>query len=138
MKEQIFIDTGAFYSKLDKKDRDHKTSIELWPKIIKDYQPVTTNYIFEESLTLIRRKIGIEESILFANFFLKTDAIQIYEIDKTIRNDALNIFKKFTDKNFSFTDCTSFAFMVENKIKSAFSFDKHFEQMGFIAVYDFE
>jgi predicted nucleic acid-binding protein len=34
----------------------------------------------------------------------------------------------FTDKDFSFTDCTSFSIMSSLKLKSAFAFDKHFEQ----------
>jgi predicted nucleic acid-binding protein len=36
--------------------------------------------------------------------------------------------KRYTDKDFSFTDCTSFSIMRSLKLKSAFAFDKHFEQ----------
>jgi predicted nucleic acid-binding protein len=33
-----------------------------------------------------------------------------------------------SDKDSSFTDCTSFSIMSSLKLKSAFAFDKHFEQ----------
>jgi len=33
-----------------------------------------------------------------------------------------------SDKDFSFTDCTSFSIMSSLKLKGAFAFDKHFEQ----------
>jgi len=38
------------------------------------------------------------------------------------------IFKRYTDKGFSFTDCTSFSIMRSLKPKRVFAFDKHFEQ----------
>jgi len=37
-------------------------------------------------------------------------------------------------KDFSFTDCTSFAVMRQLGITTAFAFDEHFEQFGFIRV----
>jgi len=40
----------------------------------------------------------------------------------------------YNDKDFSFTDCTSFALMERLKIKTAFSFDAHFTQYGFIRI----
>ena len=40
----------------------------------------------------------------------------------------LIIFKRYTSKDFSFTDCTSFSIMRALRLKSAFAFDKYFEQ----------
>lgn len=47
-------------------------------------------------------------------------------------NKAWKIFEKYSDKDFSFTDCTSFIVMKMLEINEVFSFDKHFEQYGFI------
>ena len=44
----------------------------------------------------------------------------------------IDIFERYDDKDFSFTDCVSFVVMQENGIKEAFAFDEHFNQMGFI------
>ncbi|MBI4822940.1 MAG: hypothetical protein HY805_01755 [Nitrospirae bacterium] len=41
------------------------------------------------------------------------------------------LLEKYSDKDFSFTDCTSFALMERLKIKTAFTFDAHFTQYGF-------
>jgi predicted nucleic acid-binding protein len=46
--------------------------------------------------------------------------------------EAQTVFRRYNrDKTWSFTDCTSFAVMKELKIKTVFTFDDHFEQMGF-------
>ncbi|MBI5054401.1 MAG: type II toxin-antitoxin system VapC family toxin, partial [Chloroflexi bacterium] len=37
----------------------------------------------------------------------------------------------YNDKQYSFTDCTSFVVMQKRKLRDAFTFDHHFEQMGF-------
>jgi predicted nucleic acid-binding protein len=44
---------------------------------------------------------------------------------------AFELFKKYFDKNLSFTDCTSFSLMRRLKLKVAFTFDCHFQQVGF-------
>jgi predicted nucleic acid-binding protein len=43
---------------------------------------------------------------------------------------AFTIFKQYADKDFSFTDCTSFSIMKSLNLNKAFAFDKHFEQYG--------
>jgi len=47
---------------------------------------------------------------------------------------AFKLFTRYNDKDFSFTDCTSFVVMQKFGIPQAFTFDKHFRQMGFQAV----
>jgi predicted nucleic acid-binding protein len=44
----------------------------------------------------------------------------------------MTLFKKYSDKEFSFVDCVSFVVMKEQKIKRTYGCDKHFEQMGFV------
>jgi hypothetical protein len=46
-----------------------------------------------------------------------------------LEDAAFAIFKRYHDKGFSFTDCTSFAVMKALKLRKAFAFDRHFEQM---------
>ncbi|MBI5212767.1 MAG: PIN domain-containing protein [Nitrospirae bacterium] len=44
---------------------------------------------------------------------------------------AWEIFLKYKDKDFSYTDCTSFAVMERLKIDIAFTFDSHFQAIKF-------
>jgi predicted nucleic acid-binding protein len=41
------------------------------------------------------------------------------------------IFFRYRDKDFSFTDCTSFVVMKELRLQQVLTTDAHFAQMGF-------
>jgi len=45
--------------------------------------------------------------------------------------EAWQLFQRYRDKRYSFTDCVSFAVMKRLKLKTALTFDKHFTQAGF-------
>jgi len=60
--------------------------------------------------------------------------LRILRVTPEIENVAWNIFKKYSDKDFSFTDCTSFALMKQEAMSTTFTFDKHFQQYGFQTV----
>ena len=44
---------------------------------------------------------------------------------------ALQWYKRADDKNWSITDCASFQIMERDRIRSAFTHDKHFSQAGY-------
>lgn len=44
---------------------------------------------------------------------------------------ARHLFFQYRDKDFSFTDCTSFVIMREVRLTHAITTDSHFRQMGF-------
>jgi predicted nucleic acid-binding protein len=45
---------------------------------------------------------------------------------------AWALFRRFDDKEFSFTDCTSIALMRSLALREALAFDGHFTQAGFV------
>jgi len=44
---------------------------------------------------------------------------------------TIDLFRNRADKEWSFTDCSSFILMQEYQIQMAFAFDEHFRQAGF-------
>ena len=63
----------------------------------------------------------------FSPIFTDTSAWYAYIGDES---KAWEIFVRYEDKGFSFTDCTSFAIMERLKIDTVFVFDDHFIQYG--------
>jgi predicted nucleic acid-binding protein len=50
----IFVDTGAWYASLVPTDRDHATAVQ-W--LVTNHSPLlTTDYIIDETLTLLRAR----------------------------------------------------------------------------------
>ncbi len=52
-------------------------------------------------------------------------------VDSDLWHEAWELFQRYEDKEFSFTDCVSFVLMRQLKLRDVFGFDRHFEQMGF-------
>ncbi len=62
----------------------------------------------------------------------KSSLLEIIHITEQLEEEAWMIFERFNrDKMWSFTDCTSKAVMDLSQIDEVFTFDDHFEQMGF-------
>jgi predicted nucleic acid-binding protein len=97
-------------------------------------RPITffvTDYIIDETLTLISGRLGHAKAVACGEWLLQSPLVKIVRIDRAQRDEAWVMFRRYTDKDFSFTDCTSFVVMHEHKLVDVFTFDHHFEQMGF-------
>jgi len=139
MTKKHLIDTSALLSMLEKRDEKHKQAKSIAEELEQDERniPVITDYILDETLTLLKKRVGHKEAIKFGRlvFSGKTKLKLIYLSNKIIR-EAFQIFTQYSDKDFSFTDCTSFLAMKYHNIAQAFTFDKHFEQAGFEVIKD--
>lgn len=71
MRNALFIDTGAFLALEDKSDDYHPEAITFRDNVIQRgiYNIITTSYVLDETLTLIRMGIGIKPSIDFSKEF---------------------------------------------------------------------
>lgn len=130
--KRIFVDTGAWYAVVDKKDPDHKQA----ESFLKNNKTplLTTNFIFDETVTLLRSRLGWSAARDFGQNLKLSSFVSMIGIRDEDQERAWQIFLKYKDQDYSFTDCTSFAVMERLKIDTAFSFDSHFEAMKFQVV----
>ena len=129
----IFIDTGAWYA-LDVEDEaNHDKAREFLAEIAngKHGIAITTDYILDETMTLLQSRKGHSIAVNFIDKIRKSKSIRIFWVNESIFDKALVIFRKSADSKWSFTDCTSFALMKDLAMTEAFSFDAHFRQVGF-------
>ena len=127
--KRIFVDTGAWYAVVDKKDPDHAQAESYFRN---NKTPLlTTNFIFDETITLLRSRLGWSTAKEFGQNLKNSSFVSIIGIKDEDEKRAWQIFLKYKDQDYSFTDCTSFAVMERLKIDTAFSFDSHFESMKF-------
>ena len=129
---KIFVDTSAFIALVDKTDMNHQAAKQCYSDIIQSRNMlVSSNFVICETLNYLRTRISYKVAIDFRESTYKSNILTITPISSEIEDTAYKIFKKYRDKDFSFTDCTSFALMEREKIKKVFSFDHHFMQYGF-------
>ena len=134
MLPRIFIDTSAFLALEDESDQYHEEALQFREQVLrkKRYEVIATSYIMDETLTLIRFRLSIKASIDFSKKIRKSKVVKIVHVSREMEGKARDIFERYDDKDFSFTDCVSFVVMWETGIKEAFAFDEHFNQIGFI------
>ena len=126
---KLFVDTGAFIALTDADDENHKAAVAFYRNSKeKGARFVTTNFVVCETINYLRARISHPVAVLFRESLKKSGFIDVVTVTPLIEDTAFSIFKRYIDKDFSFTDCTSFSVMRSLKLKRAFAFDKHFEQ----------
>ena len=133
---EIFLDTSflvAFYNKRDQNpSRARKFILETETQV----SFVISDYIFDEVLTILLVRGGKSLSIEVGQMILDDDRIDLLQIDEHVFQKAWIVYHSFRDKEWSFTDCTSYVLMKNLSIITRASFDDHFKQFGFHIVPD--
>lgn len=131
--EKILIDTSALYALKNESDHFHLQSLEIYKNIMNsgEYILVITNFILCEFLNLANMRNKHSFAVDCLEFIEKSTIMEKEHISLEMEKEATKIFKREMGAKYSFTDCTSFAFMKANKLKKAFTFDKHFKEFGF-------
>lgn len=127
----IFVDAGAWIAITDRNDQHSKEAGQIYTDLIlRREQLVTSDLVLVETYNLLLRTIGNKTTLSFAHKLKINSYLKIVTIITQDWERAWKILEKYNDKDFSFTDCTSFALMERLKIKNAFAFDSHFRQFG--------
>ncbi len=132
----IFVDTSAFFAMMVENDVNHleaqhaSTQVESGEFGVM----VTTDYIISELITLMRVRVGHQQAVEAYESIDSSPNVRTAPVAPAIRRSAFDIFRSSPDKDYSFTDCTSFAAMRSLGIDKAFTFDDHFRQAGFFVV----
>ena len=133
MNKRIFIDSSGFKALIDDRDAFYEQSVVIWKNLglEKDVELMTSNFMVDESLTLLRNKCGLEKALLLRKILIEGEPV--IKVIRVKMNDEAGAWKWFIKdwSKLSFTDCVSFAQMKRLGIKRVFGFDKHFERAGF-------
>lgn len=128
----IFVDTGAWVAIADKDDQyAEKAGFNYTDFILRRERLITSDLVLVETFNLLSQTIGARATIKFGNLLTNNIFLKIEPVTREDWVRGWKILEKYNDKDFSFTDCTSFALMERLKIRAAFSFDAHFTQYGF-------
>ncbi|MFK5968988.1 MAG: PIN domain-containing protein [Candidatus Marithrix sp.] len=113
-------------------DQLHDISVKTHKEVLSNgYRYITSNYVLDETYTGLLTKVSHFAAVDFGEKLNASKSVSIIHITEDTEQEAWKIFKRYSDKEFSFTDCTSFVIMNQLNLIKAFTSDHHFEQMGF-------
>jgi len=125
----VFADTSFYIATVNPSDAFHQVAVEF----ARDYEGriLTTEYVLVELGNWLARA-GDREVFIRLVESLQTDPdTVILPANPTLFEKGLTVYKQRPDKNWSLTDCISFAVMEEHSLSDALTADHHFEQAGF-------
>jgi predicted nucleic acid-binding protein len=132
MKSVLFVDTGGWMAMADAADPSHLAARRARDECLRRGGIlVSTDYVTDESLTLIRLRLGLRAASDWWEQVDGSPRVRWEWIDPVRADKARTWFFQWKDKDFSFSDCTSFVVMKELRIARALTTDRHFQQAGF-------
>lgn len=129
---RVFVDTSGWMMLADEGDPLHAAATgfrEQWMATGGEF--VTTDYVADETLTLVRVRLGIDAAERWWQTVEGSPRVrwEIIRSDRAARARAW--FFRWRDHAYSLTDCTSFVVMQELRLRRALTGDHHFATAGF-------
>jgi uncharacterized protein len=131
----LFVDTAGWIACTDASDLAHERALTLRDSCLGEGGLlVTTDYIADETLTLLRVRYGLGVAETWWRGVDSSRRVRWEYISPERAEKARAILFRYTDKEFSFTDCTSCVGMRELRLREALTTDHHFAQAGFLTL----
>ncbi len=134
----VFVDSSALKANYDSGDGFHARARELMHRIAARETDitgfVTTDYVLDEAITLTRFAHSHGKAVELAEATTTSKFVKVVYSDEVLFSEGMRMFKQHSDKEWSLTDCVSFATMGRYGVRTAFTFDAHFKQAGFVTV----
>jgi uncharacterized protein len=127
----IFADTSFFVAGADERDAHHGAALQLFQRVA-GRRIVTTNHVRGETWTTLRRKLWHGRAVEFLDTVGGQDRhVQVAQVSEALEDEALEWLRQHDEREYSFVDATSFAYMRARGIGQALAFDGDFAAAGF-------
>jgi predicted nucleic acid-binding protein len=130
--KRLFVDTSAWLAYVNRSDEAHPATRDALRAF--EGRLVTSNFVFDETVTLCRYRLGHPTALLVGGLLRDPDAVDLVRITAADERGAWELFADRADKQYSFTDCTSFALMRRLGLEDAAELDADFAREGFRVV----
>lgn len=131
----VLVDSSAFLSLEDPDERAHEATTRAFHELIADgAHLLSTNFVFDESYTLILTRLGRHRAVQWGESLRSSQLIELARVEQDHEQAAWELIVAFEDKDFSYTDATSFAVAQSLDIDEALSLDRHFREYGRLRV----
>ena len=112
------MDTGAWIGIAVARDQTHESAAAYARNLAARRIPLlTTNYVLAEAYTRIRYGDGHAKALAFDSLLremIRQRRLSVSWITPAVHEEALELFRRYSDHQFSIVDCASFAAALNN------------------------
>lgn len=127
----VIVDTGVCYAQHDEDAPRHDTARAAMRRVLAgEYgQPLVSEYVFDETVTLTRARTGRYEDARRVAEHLDgpSSPFELLVVDEQVFERARAVFDRYDDHDLSFTDATTIALVEGRDIDHVLAFDDDFE-----------
>lgn len=127
--KRLFVDTSAWYAFVNRRDPNYEAVAGTLRR--RDVRFVTTSYVFDETVTLVNYRLGHRVACTAGGVLRNPAAADLVQVSAADEQAAWQLFTERADKQYSFTDCTSFVVMRRLGLTAALAIDDDFRREGF-------
>jgi hypothetical protein len=127
-----FADTAWYLALLLDRDAWHARATELSRELVG--RVVTTTWVLTEVADALSDRHLRQCFVRFLDMLRADPACTIVPASQELFDSGVDLFARRPDKDWSLTDCISFAVMRQRGLTDALTADQHFEQAGFTAL----
>lgn len=128
--DDLFVDTSGFYAAANTGDPYHADAAAVLSGAQGRRRLVTTNLVIAEAHALFLVRSGRRNAITFLRRALGGN-LWIERVTVTDESQTVRLLEQYDDKNFSYTDASSFVVMRRLGIEVAVASDHNFVQFGY-------
>ena len=127
------LDTSYLLALEIARDQNRQVAVKHWQHVQpSSVQLVTTSLILTEVAAFLNSRGYHAKAVELGNNLLHGLSVQFVYVDTALLLEGWSYFERHSDKEYSLTDSVSFVLMRNMDITTAFTFDRHFAQAGFI------
>ena len=126
------MDTGCLIALEDADDDNHQYAIMHREGLTRLPSLMTTSYVVDEVVTFFNVRGQHDKAVEIGQTLLSSPSVEMIHVGENLLRRGLDLLCERPDKRYSLTDCVSFVVMRELGITTAFAFDQHFKQEGFM------
>jgi len=126
----VITDTSAIYALVDKDDFHHQEAVNFVKQFGARLVLCVPEPTLFETLTLINARLGHSIAIRVLTAIHTSDRYRLISLTDEDKSRTWDTFAQYADKKWSPFDCTCLAVARNRKIRHAFAFDVHFDQMA--------
>ncbi len=128
---EVFVDSSAMMAMISRADSLHSVAVALHRRLHAARTPfVTSDWVLAEFLCVAARPLLRPAAVRTIGMLRTSPLATIVPASRDEWCRIFEFFERFSDKAWSFVDCSSMLICRERGIRHVFTYDHHFEQFG--------